>query len=97
MNNEQTAVDTKPLLMFEAPSKDWRRVAYRRWPDAAWVEGNGQFAFVEPCRVTTIHLFDTLEEAEKYKRIPGYRCGGVCNRGLHYILDLSTRTRRKSK
>ena len=96
-DNKMTTVNTKPVLMFDIPPKDWHRVAERRWPDAAWVSGNGPFAFVEPCRVTTIHLFETLEQAERYKQIPGYRCGGVCFPGLHYIVDLRERRRRKAK
>jgi hypothetical protein len=93
---EPTGATTEPnspgapieKLRFIAPV-NWTKVARRLWPDAEWISGDGPFAFVEPCRVTTVHLCDTYERAYRIKTTQGYLCGGMCNPGRHFILDLN--------
>ena len=67
----------------------WLKEAKRRWgKKAEWIVGNGQFALLAWCRVLTITLWSTREEAEKQKRIiDEFACGGFCNR-QHEIVDL---------
>lgn len=54
---------------------------------AEWVIGKGQFASVATCRVLTIERHETIEAAEKAKRmIDGCGCGGGCNgKSGHFI------------
>jgi hypothetical protein len=50
-------------------------------PRAAWVKGEGSFALIAWCRVPTVWLFSTVEEAEAHQRgIDRSGCGGMCNR-----------------
>lgn len=69
----------------------WRSKAKLRWDkQAAWIDGNGQFALLAPCRVLTVTLWKTLSEAERQKAIiDQYACGGRCSPRLHTIIDLS--------
>ena len=69
--------------------KTWLKEAKRRWgKKAEWIQGDGQFALLAWCRVLTVTLWSTREEAEKQKGfIDEYACGGGCTR-QHEIVDL---------
>ena len=56
------------------------------------LEGDGQFAFVTPCRTRTFSLWPTRAGAEQAKsRI--ISCGGDCHGvSFHYIADLGEPT-----
>jgi len=68
----------------------WRAKARKRWgKEAAWIEGDGQFALLAWCRVLTVTLWPTRAEALKQKKvIDETACGGGCT-GNHEIIDLS--------
>ena len=56
-----------------------RQWARRYWPDAAWIEGEGDYAFVAYCRQVTVTLHETRERAEASKMAKdGHGCGGGC-------------------
>jgi hypothetical protein len=69
----------------------WETKAKKKWgKKAAWIHGDGQFALLAPCRVLTVTLWPTLEEATKEKeRIDQGACGGQCNPARHSIVDMS--------
>lgn len=69
---------------------NYRSIAQRRWGcRAEWIEGSGRFAVLAHCRVLTVSLWPTLEQAKNVKkRLDDYACGGKCNRD-HEIVDLS--------
>jgi hypothetical protein len=71
-------------------NKAWLAEARRRWgKEAAWIEGNGQFALLAWCRVLTVTLWSTRTQAEEQKKvIDEMGCGGLCSRA-HEIIDLS--------
>jgi hypothetical protein len=63
-------------------------LARRRWPAAEWIIGNGQYASVAYCDVTTVMLFSTQAEAERAQAfIRRVGCGHVC-RIEHQLVDL---------
>ena len=63
-------------------------VARRRWPAAEWIIGEGRYASVASCDVTTVMLFRTQAEAGHAKTlIDNLGCGGACIR-KHEITDL---------
>jgi len=68
----------------------WHTEARKRWgKEAAWIDGNGQFAILAWCRVLTVSLWPTKVEAEKEKKVVDETaCGGGCT-GNHEIIDLS--------
>jgi hypothetical protein len=70
--------------------KTWLTEAKKRWgKQAEWITGNGQFALLAWCRVLTVTLWTTRDEAEgKKKFIDEMGCGGYCT-GNHEIIDLS--------
>jgi hypothetical protein len=70
-------------------SKSYLAEARKRWSkEAEWIQGNGQFALLAWCRVLTVTLCPTLEEAEKQKQfIDKYACGGLCS-GHHEIIAI---------
>jgi hypothetical protein len=82
--------------------------ARRAYPHAAWIEGEGLFAFLTHCRDLAISLWPTRTEAEHGERefaAPG-SCGGRCAGGSrHEVVDcaviendeLRARTRRSYK
>jgi hypothetical protein len=50
-------------------------------PRAAWVLGDGPYACIAWCRVPTVTLFDTLDDAVKARAwIDATACGGRCQR-----------------
>lgn len=68
----------------------WKTLARKRLGQTAIFRGgDGPFAFVTPCGVVVVTLFQTRAEAEKRKvKIDKVACGGECWRGTHYIEDL---------
>ena len=59
------------------------------FPKAAWITGQGDYALIAWCRVTTITLWTTLEDAEKQKAwIDELACGGRCTR-RHEIIRIA--------
>ena len=77
-----------------APAKSYRRAAERRWGRRAeWILGDGPWAVVARCRVPTVTLWPTYEEAVRAKgRIDRGGCGGFCGR-YHDLVDLTGRSR----
>ena len=69
----------------------WQSKANKLWGKRAeWVSGEGQFALLAPCRVLTVTLWDTRDEAEKEKTLMDQTaCGGLCTPSLHEIIDLN--------
>jgi len=67
----------------------WRKMAQKLWPFAEWITGNGHWALLAHCKVLTITLWPTYEEAEIRKiQIDKFACGGHCY-GFHELFDLS--------
>jgi hypothetical protein len=63
-------------------------VARRRWPAAEWIIGEGHYASVASCDVTTVMLFRTQAETGHAKTLTdNLGCGGACIRE-HEITDL---------
>jgi len=51
--------------------------------------GDGQFAFVTPCRAVHHSLWPSRQGAEKYKaKVDRTGCGDGCRPWTHYIVDL---------
>lgn len=71
-------------------NSDWYNLATALWgKQAAWIEGNGQYALLAWCRTLTVSLWQNIEEAERQKhQIDQTGCGGRCN-GHHEIVDLA--------
>ena len=69
----------------------WQSKANNLWGKRAeWVSGEGQFALLAPCRVLTVTLWETRDEAEKEKTlINQIACSGQCTPSLHEIVDLN--------
>jgi hypothetical protein len=69
----------------------WQNEAWRRWPEAAWIEGDGRFAFVTYCRDAAVTLWPTEEDAQAEKaKLDGWgSCGGRCWKD-HVIIDLES-------
>ncbi len=64
-------------------------IAERRFPDAAWIMGEGQYAVLAHCSSLTITLHKTREDAERNKGwIDDMACGGGCAND-HEIIDLN--------
>lgn len=58
---------------------NWNKIAWDRWPEAEWIDGNGQYALLAHCGDLTITLWPTMQEAEKSKRsIDETGCGHDC-------------------
>jgi hypothetical protein len=72
----------------------YRQMAKKRWPKACWIDGDGGWALLAHCRVLSVSLWPTREEAEKSKAgIDRTGCGGCCaNR--HEIVHLAGAGRR---
>lgn len=69
---------------------EWQRRAWKVWPEAWWIKGDGPYAFVAPCKgVTTVTLWPTEALALDTKAfVDRTFCCGPCYPGLHYIRDL---------
>jgi hypothetical protein len=51
--------------------------------------GDGQFAFVTPCREVHYSLWPSKEEADKRKaKVDKTACCGGCRPWTHYVVDL---------
>jgi len=76
--------------MTTAATTGGQTIATRRWGrTAAWISGDGPVALLAPCRVLTVTLWPTREEALKRKAlIDSSGWGGVCWRSRHTIVDL---------
>jgi len=59
-----------------------RRYALNRWGKyAAWIVGQGRYGVFAWCRILTITLWDTQEQAERSKAlIDATGCGGDCHK-----------------
>lgn len=61
--------------------RTYRTFAKCVWPRAAWISGNGPFAVVAYCRVTTVTLHTTASAAQNaIWTINSTGCGGRCSR-----------------
>ena len=69
----------------------WQSKANRLWGKRAeWVVGEGQFALLAPCRVLTVTLWETRDEAEKQKTfIDQTACCSQCTPNLHEIVEIN--------
>jgi hypothetical protein len=68
--------------------RSYRALAKCVWPRAYWIDGEGPWASVARCGVTTIQLHSTAARAEAAKDlIDSTGCGGHCCR-LHDIVHL---------
>jgi hypothetical protein len=64
------------------------RGSRRRWPAAEWIIGEGHYASVASCDVTTVMLFRTQAETGHAKTLTDkLGCGRACIRE-HEITDL---------
>lgn len=72
-------------------TKSWKSIAKKAFgKEAVHHEGDGQFAFVTPCRVFTFSLYPTMEELNVIKRrVNKGGCGGDCKPSTHYTRDLA--------
>ena len=79
---------SESIILKESDS--WYAEARRRWLGTAeWVTGEGPFALVEPCRVLTIQLFPTRDEALMAKfLVDGAGCGDGCLQD-HRLVNLA--------
>ena len=67
--------------------QSWKAIAKQRFgKQAVYRGGNGQYAFVTPCREMHYTLWLTREEAVAWNR---FQCSGECYKQNHYIVDLS--------
>src|SRR5260370_809273 len=73
--------------------RNYRGVAKCRWGKRPeWVEGEGPFALLAHCRVLTVTLWPTLEEAKNPKaEIDASGCGGSCYK-RHEIVNLDAQS-----
>ena len=68
---------------------NYRTVARRQWPNAAWILGKGPYALTATCTVTTVSLHPTRAEAHTAKaRLDRTGCGHACQRN-HHITNLA--------
>ena len=51
--------------------RTWRAAARRRWPRAAWIDGDGPHAVLAWCPPLTISLWATAEEADPADFVDG--------------------------
>jgi hypothetical protein len=65
----------------------WNDFAQCVWPNAIWVQGEGQYASVAYCNTTTVVLKRTLEEARTAKQaIDRDGCGTRCTQRHTLVL-----------
>ena len=56
---------------------NWRSIAKKRWSKAEWITGNGPYALLAWCRVLTVTLWSSLQEAHRERElIDQIGCGG---------------------
>lgn len=70
---------------------DYFKKARSKWfKEAEWIAGKGRYALLAHCKVLTVTLHETIEQAEKDKKdIDKFGCGGTCYK-KHEIIDLDT-------
>lgn len=75
---------------MSARKQSWNAIAKKViGKKATYKGGNGQFAFVTPCREIHYSLWPSKEEAIKRKtKVDKTACCGECRRWTHYIVDL---------
>lgn len=67
----------------------WERNLRKHFRGIVWVQGDGPFAALFPCRDLTVYLFDTEEAAEAWIERVGNQCGGRCmGEHFHFVVDL---------
>jgi len=79
--------------MSRTKRSPFQRTARKLWPRAWWIWGDGPFALVTYCGVTTVTLWQTREAAERQQACRG-SCGSHCSvtaveMGRHQIIDLT--------
>ncbi|HSL04914.1 MAG TPA: hypothetical protein VK901_15405 [Nitrospiraceae bacterium] len=76
---------------MSARKQSWNAIAKKViGKKAVYHGGDGQFAFVTPCREVHYSLWSSKEEADKCKaKFDKTGCGGECRPWTHFILDLS--------
>ena len=70
---------------------DFLRIAKKRWGKAASITGNGRYALVARCDVTTITLWADLNIAKSSQKVNELMaCGEMCSGTPgHQIVDLA--------
>jgi hypothetical protein len=69
--------------------KEYHGIAKKRWPAAAWIEGDGPIALVAHCGGVTVSLYPARAEAEQAKQaIDAGGCGSRC-RKKHEIVFIA--------
>ncbi len=69
--------------------RTWKTLGKCLWPEAAWVMGVGEWASVAYCRVTTVMLWPTEQDARAgLEFIDMTGCGGRCGR-LHALVRIA--------
>ncbi len=57
----------------------WQRKAWKRWPEADWIQGWGPIALVSSCSGLMVSLWRDRDEAEAYKQyLDKEGCGDQC-------------------
>jgi hypothetical protein len=68
--------------------RTYRVLARCAWKQAEWIKGDGSYAVLAHCRVLTVQLYVTAEEAEAAKAfIDRLGCGGFCAK-QHELIKL---------
>ncbi len=72
----------------------WERKVRRIFPRSVWVDGDGPFALLCPCRDLSITLWPTEAKAdEAMERVNATGCGGGCSletrEDHHLIVNLN--------
>ena len=68
---------------------NYYKTAKRAWRKSAWIHGDGSFAVVAFCNVTTVSLHAEREDADASKDfIDRLGCGHQCYRH-HKVVDLT--------
>jgi hypothetical protein len=66
----------------------WQSLAECRWPEAAFVTGDGPFALVARCDMVSVALYETAHEAaRRWKRMDTVGCGRGCDH-RHEVVEL---------
>lgn len=65
----------------------FQKEAWRRWPNAVDIEGDGPIAFVTYCRDIKVSLHETIESAQAVRRwVDAGGCGGGCYRNHEAVI-----------
>ena len=76
---------------MSVPKQSWNAIAKKViGKGAVYHGGDGQFAFVTPCREVHYSLWSSQEEADKCKaKVDRTGCCGGCHPWTHRLIDLS--------